>query len=107
MAVGSGLSSWGLVSSGVPQGSVLRPVLFLLYVNDIPKLLSSQVMMLADGIKVYCAIQDITDQRLLQNDLNVLEQLSWDWLLRCNINKCRVMYCGSSNPKQPYDMEVE
>ena len=106
VAVGSGLSSWGSVSSGVPQGSVLGPVLFLLYVNELPKLVSSQIMMFADDTKMYRAIRDNADHKALQEDLATLEQWNRDWLLRFNTEKCKVMYCGPSNPKRSYDMEA-
>ena len=53
VVVGSGCSEWGLVSSGVPQGSVLGPVLFLVYVNEILSLISSKTKMFADDTKIY------------------------------------------------------
>ena len=47
------MSKWYPVVSGVPQGSVLGPLLFILYVNDIPDLVNSKVKMFADDIKIY------------------------------------------------------
>ena len=54
-------SNWSNVVSGVPQGLVLGPVLFLLYVNDIPSIVKSHLLLLADNIKLYCSIQSDSD----------------------------------------------
>ena len=62
-----------LVSSGVPQGSVLGPVLFLLYINDITSEIQSQVGLFADDCLIYRTIYSETDHTILQNDLNRLD----------------------------------
>ena len=60
-------SRWGQVTcSGFPQGSVLRPVLFIIYVNDTPSLLSGHVKMFADDTKIYRSIQDREDVEALR-----------------------------------------
>ena len=69
------LSSWVQVSSGVPQGSILGPLLFSLYVNELPSLVSSQLLMFADDIKLYRTIRSSEDCLVLQNDINIL--LDW------------------------------
>ena len=94
----------GLASSGVPQGSVLGPVLFLIYVNEIPSLISSKTKMFADDTKIYRAIRDDQDSYHLQNDLATLERWSKDWLLLFNPLKCKVMHCGMLNSKTEYYM---
>ena len=101
----SGKSSWGEVSSGVPQGSVLGPILFLLYVNELPGLVSCNIKMFADDTKIYHTIQSNADVEVLQNDLDKLGQWSETWLLRFNASKCKVMHLGSSNPKLEYTMK--
>ena len=57
----NGNSSWENVISGVPQGSILGPILFLLYVNDIPSIVSSTAKMFADDTKLYCPVRTIDD----------------------------------------------
>lgn len=53
VCVGKGLSRWGQAKSGVPQGSVLGPMLFLLYVNEVPSLVQSSIKLFADDTKIY------------------------------------------------------
>ena len=68
------LSSWAQVVSGVPQESVLGPLLFILYVNDIPDLIESTVKMFADDTKIYSVIQSFDDHLRLQSDVDRLLQ---------------------------------
>ena len=57
-------SKWFSVDSSVPQSSVLRPLLFILYVNDIPDLVNSKIKMFADDIKIYTVEPWLSDPRL-------------------------------------------
>ena len=69
-------SSWSPVMSGIPQGSVLGPILFVCYVNDMPEVVDSPVHMFADDTKIYIQITTQSDQEILQTDLKQLEEWS-------------------------------
>ena len=82
------------VISGVPQGSVLGPLLFMLYINDLPDTLVCHCMMFADDTKSFREITDVTDMNMLQNDLHLMEKWSKTWLLQFHPGKCVVMSVG-------------
>ena len=79
------------VLSGVSQGSVLVPLLFVLYINDLPDTLVCHCMMFADDTKSF---RGITDMNMLQNDLHLMEKWSKTWLLQFHPGKCVVMSVG-------------
>ena len=81
-------SDWSAVSSGVPQGTVLGQVLFLLYINDLPNSISSTVKLFADDSVVYRQIQRVEDHSILQQDLFNLEQWASLWQMNFAPSKC-------------------
>ena len=97
-------SNWSEVLSGVPQGSVLGPVLFLIYINDITLNIDSFIKLFADDAKIYRKINSPEDARLLQKDLQTLEDWSRRWLLKFNESKCSVVHFGFNNPLHPYSL---
>ena len=97
-------SEWSNVVSGVPQGSVLGPILFLIYVNDIPSVVDSHLLLFADDIKLYRRIQSENDTVQLQDDINNLLNWSNTWLLNFNIPKCKVLRIGTSTLPQNYTL---
>ena len=73
------ISNWKSVLSGVPQGSVLGPILFLIYINDLEDDISSKVLKFADDTKVFRKVTNDTDKQSLQNDLDKLFKWSEKW----------------------------
>jgi len=66
-------SAWADVLNSVPQGTILGPLLFLLFVNDLPDWTKNEMMMFADDTKLWCKISQQVDRISLQNDLRQLE----------------------------------
>ena len=87
-------SSWQDVKSGVPQGSILGPLLFLVYVNDLPRLITSHVFLFADNTKLIQSISTLADHAQLQTDLDNLAKWCDAWQLNFNANKCKVIHFG-------------
>lgn len=94
VAVNGHYSSWTDVISGVPQGSVLGPLLFLIFVGDLPLWIRNEIRMFADDTKIWSKITSDTDSLSLQEDVNALLRWSDKWLLRFNPKKCKVMHIG-------------
>ena len=76
------------VESGVPQGSVMGPSLFLFYINDIPQGLSSTIRLFADDTIVYLTISSDTDAQTLQSDLDKLGIWEQKWKMEFHPGKC-------------------
>ena len=87
------------VSSGVPQGSVLGPVLFLLYINDIAEGICSHIKLFADDCLIYRTIQSSSDQHILQQDLNALVKWAEKWQMKFNTAKCKIMQMTNHHNK--------
>ena len=103
--VQSEVSNWTHVLSGVPQGSVLGPVLFLIYINDMVDVISySLISLFADDTKLSNTIGRLEDASYLQSDLDSIVQWSKKWSLRFNPQKCKVLHLGKHNEKFSYSM---
>jgi ribonuclease P/MRP protein subunit RPP40 len=94
VVVNGSKSSSAQVISGVPQGSVLGPVLFVIYINDILDNIKSAGLMFADDTKIYRHITSRDDAIELQSDIEKLEEWSKTWLLHFNHEKCHVLTMG-------------
>ena len=77
-------------TSGIPQGSVLGPILFVIYINDLPEAVESEAYLFADDTKIFRVINSLDDQHILQNDLVKLENWSDKWLLKFHPEKCKL-----------------
>lgn len=106
--VGNSTSRKAAVTSGIPQGSVLGPTLFVIYINDLPEVVDkgSFVYLFADDTKVFRRINSNQDRIKLQEDINNLLDWSKKWLLIFHPDKCVFMNitCGSDKKLSSYKM---
>ena len=91
VTINGALSSPCKVNSGVPQGSVLGPTLFLVYINDIANGIQSQLRLFADDYIIYRTINTSEDHTTLQQDLNQLSKWATTWQMEFNISKCNIL----------------
>ena len=94
-----------IVLSGVPQGSVLGPLLFLLFINDLPLYIRSKSKIFADDTKIYRGITSDDDVNVLQEDLNNINQWCKTWGMLFNTSKCHVLHIGKHNWMNYYHIE--
>lgn len=104
VVVNGSSSEWAPVASGVPQGSVLGPVLFLIYINDLDVGIISKISMFADDTKLGTSVADSDRVRDLQRDLDRIGEWSDTWAMPFNTDKCRVMHIGRTNAQNRYEM---
>ena len=91
VVVGGEYSRCATVDSGVPQGTVLGPLLFLCHINDLPDCVKSQVRLFADDCLLYRTIKSQKDHLILQNDLSELDKWAKSWGMRFNAKKCYIL----------------
>ena len=96
-------SSWRKVISGIPQGSVIGPILFVIFINDMPDAVKQCFCKLfADDCKLFGKVME--DDNRVQADLSNLEEWSRIWQLPFNAKKCKAMHFGHSNPRRSYSL---
>ena len=93
------------VTSGVPQGSVLGPTLFIYFINDLPSLISIFIKIFADDTKAYLPILSNADRIILQKTIDDMVHWSKIWQLHFNGSKCKVLHLGKNNPCYKYTIE--
>ena len=98
------ISNWKYVLSGVPQGSVLGSILFLIYINDLEDDISSKVLKFADGTKISKKVTNVPDKQSLQDDLDKLVKLSEKLQMLLNFGKCKCIHIGHGNMDKEYKM---
>ena len=105
MGIEGEYSDWAPVTSGVPQGSVLGPILFIVYINDLDNNIISKLGKFADDSKLGKGINCLEDVELLRQDLANLGKWSDDWQMQFNIDKCSVMHIGRHNVASEYRLK--
>ena len=99
-------SKWAPVLSGVPQGSVIGPLLFLIYINDLPEDLRARVRLFADDTIVYMTISNPSDAASLQQDLNKLASWETKWQMKFHPDKCSVLRISRKETPQIHNYEL-
>ena len=97
----------GTTTYGTPQGSILGPILFTLFINDIPEGLFNPCKIFADDAKLYRPILSKGDASSLQKDIDSLVQWSAIWQLPFNVDKCKCMRIGKENNAHTYHMNQQ
>ena len=100
--INTSYSEFAPVTSGIPQGSILGPLLFIIYINDLPENVESVCKIFADDTKIY---ESTKNNHVLQKDLLGLLEWSRQWQIGFNINKCGVLHIGNKNEKKEYYMD--
>ena len=91
------------VTSGVPQGSVLGPTLFVFFINDLPNVVfDTSIKIFADDTKAYKEIRNNDDVNKLQKAIDEMFEWTQKWLLKFNEQKCKMLHLGNNNTKNEY-----
>jgi len=92
------------VLSGEPHGSILGPLLFLIFMNDLESGVVSHILKFADDFKIFGKVVEVTDVNQLEKDLDVIVDWTEKWQMKMNTDKCKVMHIGGNNANHEYSM---
>ena len=103
-----GTSDWLTVTSGVPQGSILGPLFFIIYINDLPGVVSdgNKIVLYADDSKLYKVIHSVHDQECFQRELNKINEWCVKNKMRINASKRKVMRITKKKSPFTYDYHI-
>ena len=107
MVLNGQASSWQPVKSGVPQGSMLGPTLFLIFINDIDTAVDvsgSVLEKFADDTKWAMVVESDEDKNAFQHGLDRLMEWSVEWQMLFNVDKCHIIQAGQNNSQYEYSM---
>ena len=100
-------SRWVKVTSGVPQGSVLGPLLFVIFINDLPESILSGVKMYADDTKIFQLVNNEEQAKKLQEEIDKLYNWSQVWQLLFHPDKCHILHLGNKSINHEYYMGTD
>jgi len=98
-------SNWSDVCSGVPQGSVLGPLLFTVFINDLDDDIKSLIKKFADDTKLMGRVKSTEEVNIIKEDLANLDRWSDLWQMKFNVDKCKVMHLGKQNYEVKYQIK--
>ena len=101
VVIGDHKSDWANVTSGVPQGSVIGSLLFVIYINDLPEVVHAISKLYADDTKLHSS-----DSEALQRDIDAVVEWCCKWLMALNASKCHILHVGKCNPRSEYNMQT-